>query len=119
MSSLAFIGYAMSVMLNAVLIVTLIKQRRASKTPTHTHTWTPWSDFIRVSAPKYSYNAPVYFRRVRYCADCSREEQQKVGYHQCAQVSDGKACGHQALYTAIFDPMYELRQINKDLEELQ
>jgi hypothetical protein len=116
MSTLAFIGYAMSVMLNAVLIATLIKSKRTHK---HVHEWTPWSEWRKLRST-YSFRQ-VYFQRVRYCTECAQENKQIVGEHECDTRDryNTLSCAHQEVYTAIFDPLYELRQINKDLEELQ
>jgi hypothetical protein len=63
----------------------------------------------------------AYFQRVRYCTVCAKEEVQNVGDHECRARDryNVLVCSHRELYTEIFDPMYELRQINKDLEELQ
>lgn len=116
MSNLTFIWLVLSVMLNAVLIVTLIRQRRGRR---HTHTWTPWSEWASLRVTHQIWQ--VYFRRVRYCTVCAQEEMQNVGNHECRSRNKyGElSCTHRERFTAIFDPMYEFKQLNKDLEELQ
>lgn len=110
------IALALSVGLNAVLLGNAAKRRRDGR---HVHTWTPWSEWrnLRVQGAFRT----SYFRRVRYCVDCAQEERQNVGEHECGTRDKygSLACSHLELYTAVFDPLYEFRQINKDLEELQ
>jgi hypothetical protein len=111
---------ALSAALNAML---LLAMARARKVTAHVHTWTPWSDW-RTLEGELSRRL-VIFLRVRYCDTCAMEQRQEVGKHYCGDLdnftipSKNRHCSHRELYTGIFDPMYELKQINKDLEELQ
>lgn len=113
---LVVVGFSASFLLNAYLYGTVIRMRRAQA---HTHSWTPWSEWRTMRQLGDVYQA--YFRRVRYCTVCAKEEAQEVGHHDCRKRDKYNVvtCPHRDVFTEIFDPMYELRQINKDLEELQ
>jgi hypothetical protein len=118
-NTLTVIALAASVGLNAVLLLNAAKARKRSA---HVHKWTPWSDWRTLEGERS--RTLVTFLRVRYCDTCALEEKQHVGQHYCDNLSlivpsKERHCTHRALYTEIFDPMYELRQVNKDLEELQ
>jgi hypothetical protein len=108
-----------SVLLNVVLL--LVHWRRTGSVEVkHMHTWTPWTEFHKMEPPPFTYNGKVLFRRVRYCSTCGREQEQEVGEHGCEAVSlHGKHCGHMQEYTAIFDPLYDLKQIDKELKDME
>lgn len=114
--TMAVIMLALSVGLNAVLLGRAAKRRRDTR---HVHTWTPWSDWRNLRLQGSTYTA--FFQRVRYCVGCAQEEQQNVGEHSCSTRDryNTLSCTHRELYTAIFDPLYEFRQLSKDLEELE
>ena len=116
MNRIALLGYIASVMLNAWLLGRLLREKRQKQ---HVHTWTPWSEWASLRMRLQIHQ--VHFRRVRYCAVCAQEESQNVGEHECRSRNKyGElSCTHLEKYTAVFDPMYELKQLNKDLEELQ
>jgi hypothetical protein len=115
-STIALLGYAISVLLNVYLLAARARDRRRNA---HVHTWTPWSEWRTMRQVGDVYQA--FFRRVRYCTECAREESQEVGNHDCRARDkyNTLSCPHRDVFTEIFDPLYELRQINKDLEELQ
>jgi len=105
---------AVSLLLNARL---LFHPRRPAE---HMHTWTPWTEFHKMEPPPFTYNGKVLFRRVRYCTTCGREQEQEVGEHGCEAVSlHGKHCTHMQDYTEIFDPLYDLKQIDKELKDME
>jgi hypothetical protein len=114
------VGFSALFLLNVYQRAVITLMRRATR---HVHEWTPWSDWRTLEGEDS--RSLVTFLRVRYCAGCAQEERQEVGRHYCGDlnnfnvVASKRHCTHVALYTEIFDPMYELRQINKDLEELQ
>lgn len=116
MNTLTAIAFAVSVALNAVLLLNAAKRRRDTR---HVHTWTPWSDWRNLRLQGSTYTA--FFQRVRYCTVCAQEGVQNVGEHSCSTRDryNTLSCTHRELYTEIFDPMYEIRQINKELEELE
>ena len=116
MNRIALLGYIASVMLNAWLLGLLWREKLQRR---HVHTWTPWSEWASLRVTHQIWQ--VYFRRVRYCAVCAQEEAQSIGEHECRSRNKyGElSCTHREKFTAIFDPMYEFKQLNKDLEELQ
>lgn len=117
MNSFVLLGYIASVLLNAWLLGMRWRDKRAAR---HVHDWTPWTEWRQLD--KYEYGAyRVWFQRRRYCSECAVEEKQEVGSHKCEELSDWKksVCPHTEMFTGVFDPMYEIRQINKDLKELQ
>jgi hypothetical protein len=107
----------LSLALNVALMLAF---RRRTPVRGHEHTWTSWTDFRTLEPPPFTYGVKVIFRRVRYCSACGEEQKQEVGEHPCEAVSiKGKRCPHFQDYTEIFDPLYELKQIDREIKRLE
>jgi hypothetical protein len=117
--SFLYVGLLTVSLLLNVVFFTMVFRRTGPAEVDHMHTWTPWTDFARMEPPLWSGSGSVYFRRVRYCTACGQEQMQDVGRHACAAISRGKSCPHTEDYTAIFDPLYDLKQIDKELKDLE
>jgi hypothetical protein len=114
-SSHILLGLMLSVLLNAYLVGRLLREKRRHA---HKHTWTPWTDWRELSRYTSAGVDRVWFQRRRYCSACASEERQNVGEHTCKRLWKSE-CPHREVFVGVFDPMYELKQINKDLEEFQ